>query len=54
VKASDVQLLFVSKGKDGSTIEPLSIDNMGQVENWPKGFFEEGYVESLRIAEAVR
>lgn len=53
VSARDIQLLFVSKGKEGSRIEPLKIETSGQIENWPKGFFEEGYVESLKIAEAV-
>lgn len=49
----DVRLLFVNKGSDGSKIETLELDNKGQVSNWPKGFFEEGYTESLKIVEAV-
>lgn len=53
IKPSDVRLLFVSKGKDGSKIEALEMDSRGQIINWPKGFFEEGYTESLKLVEAV-
>lgn len=53
ISPSDVRLLFVSKGKDGSKVEALELDAKGQVANWPKGFFEEGYTESLKIVEAV-
>ncbi len=53
INPGDVRLLFVNKGNDGSKIETLELDARGQVANWPKGFFEEGYTESLKIVEAV-
>jgi hypothetical protein len=53
IDAKDVQILFVDKGAQGSTITPLDLDSRGQISNWPKGFFEEGYAESIKIVEAV-
>jgi hypothetical protein len=54
IEAGLVKLLFVDKGKEGSTVTPLELDARGQISNWPKGFFEEGYAESIKIVEAVQ
>ncbi len=44
----DVQILFVMPGTNvgGSVIEQISLDDQGDlIDNWPGGFFEEGYKE---------
>jgi hypothetical protein len=36
-----VSLIYVSKEKTGtSAVRPLKLDEMAQIENWPKGFIE--------------
>lgn len=46
IKPSDVSVVYVMKGEDGSTCFPLRIDEEGDfIDEWPDGFFEEGYRE---------
>jgi len=46
LKPSDVSVVYVMKGEDGSTCMPLRIDQEGDfIDEWPEGFFEEGYRE---------
>lgn len=47
IKSTDISVLFVSKaGEIGSTCEQLQLDENGDfIDEWPGGFFEEGYKE---------
>jgi predicted ATPase len=36
-----------------STLTPLTIDQLGQVQNWPRGFFEEANVERLTLLQTM-
>lgn len=48
-----VSVLFVERRGSESRVRRLDLDSKGQFSDWPKGFFEQGYVESLRLAEAI-
>jgi predicted ATPase len=52
IDAKDVSLIYVAKEKSGtSTVRSLELDQMAQVENWPKGFMEEATEERVAILE---
>lgn len=51
--ADKVRVFFVSRGETGSEIRQLTLDERGRVRDWPQGFFEEGYIETSAIAEAL-
>ena len=46
---SDVSVIYVDpQGDEGSKIRMLRIDEDGEfIDDWPKGFFEEGYNELM-------
>jgi predicted ATPase len=52
---SDVSILFVRSGSgtDGSSIEPLTVDQYGVIENWPPDFLPEAAGESEAIFRAA-
>lgn len=46
LKPSDVSVLYVSRDEHGSWCSPLRLDSDGDfIDEWPGGFFEEGYRE---------
>ncbi len=46
LKPSDVSVVYVMKGEEGSVCCPLRLDEEGDfIDEWPEGFFEEGYKE---------
>jgi predicted ATPase len=47
-----VAVLYVGRRSRNSTIRSLDLDDLGNFEKWPDGFFEERYREALAIAEA--
>lgn len=51
--AGDVAVLFVTKEGGQSRVTPLNLTEEADFEEWPKGFFEEGYVEALALARAA-
>jgi len=42
-----LSVLYFSVSEGGSNIEKIRVNNLGQFENWPQGFFEEDYAEAL-------
>jgi predicted ATPase len=52
IASEDVSLVYVSKEKSGtSNVRSLKLDQMAQIENWPKGFMEEATEERMAILE---
>ncbi len=52
IEAKDVQVLFVmpSQNGEGSVIKKIALDEEGEmIDNWPGGFFEEGFNERFGI-----
>lgn len=52
IEAKDVQVLFVmpSQNGEGSIIKKIALDEEGEmIDNWPGGFFEEGFNERFGI-----
>lgn len=47
-----VAILFVEKRKGGSNVRLVELSGNGHFEDWPDGFFEEGYREALALAKA--
>lgn len=47
IAADDVSVVYVDpRGEDGSAVLPLRLDEAGEfIDEWPGGFFEEGYRE---------
>lgn len=46
LRPSDVSVVYVLKGPEGSQCVPLRLDDEGDfIDEWPEGFFEEGYRE---------
>jgi predicted ATPase len=50
--ADDVALYFCDANDDGSTAQPLNLNVLGEIENWPKGFFGDPLGETAAIAKA--
>ena len=49
---SDVSVIYVRRGGESSTIEPLELDNYGEFkEKWPEGFFDDA---SKKMIEMMR
>jgi len=52
--ANDVCVIHVSKQKDGSSVtRVLEVDQLGQIQDWPKGFMEELTTERMAILEST-
>ena len=45
----DVAIYFVERGRYGSKVRRISFGSNGLVSDWPKGFFDEDYYESLAM-----
>lgn len=52
IKPEKVGIFFVEKQRGVTKITRLSLKPNGHFEEWPEGFFEEGFKEALAIAEA--
>jgi predicted ATPase len=53
LKASDVSVLFVdTDDQANSIVRELQLDELGQIENWPKGFMEHATEERMQLLEA--
>jgi hypothetical protein len=56
IEADQVALYFCERGKDGALLEPLKVNLLGDIENWPDDFFgdEMGEVSARMEAAAKR
>ncbi len=53
MKASDVIIHYVDRDADGSHVVTLGLDDLGDfTRDWPDGFYDERYLETMKIAEA--
>ncbi len=50
---AQVALYYVTPSADGSKIEPVHINEYGQIPSAPEGFFEEGFEETFGLMSAV-
>ncbi len=48
-----VSILFVDREGSESTVKPLAMNGRGHFDDWPKGFFDEGYQEAMALARAA-
>ena len=48
-----VALYYVTPSAEGSRVEPVRINEYGQIPNAPEGFFEEGFEETFGLMNAV-
>ena len=48
-----VALYYVTPTEEGSTVEPVHINDYGQIPSPPEGFFEEGFEETFAMLSAV-
>jgi predicted ATPase len=53
IKNSDVGIYYFEPTKNGTRIIEMEIDEMGMIKNWPRGFFEDDFVESYKHIEAI-
>jgi len=51
-KSSDVAIYYLNPTENGAEIIDVTINENGQYENFPDGFFEERYTEAMETAEA--
>jgi predicted ATPase len=52
IRPEQLAILYVEKVKGESRVRHLELNGRGHFDEWPEGFFEEGYREALAIAEA--
>jgi len=52
IKPEKIGIFFVEKKRGLTKIQKLTLKPNGHFEEWPTGFFEEGFEEALAIAEA--
>jgi len=52
ISAGDVKLYFCSSDKDTSRIEPLRLDLLGNIENWPNNFMGDAFGETVAAERA--
>ena len=52
IKPEKIGIFFVEKKRGLTRIQKLNLKPNGHFEEWPTGFFEEGFKEALAIAEA--
>lgn len=50
--ASDTKLYFCSSARGKSIAEPLRLNNLGEIENWPENFFGDAFGETAAAEEA--
>lgn len=52
-RVPQISFLFAHSGPDGSTIEPLETDSLGDIDEWPEGFFDTQEVEERLLLGAL-
>lgn len=52
-KSSDVAIYYLNPTENGAEIIDVTINDKGQYENFPDGFFEERYEEAMATAELI-
>ena len=50
---TDVIIYYFEPTEDGTEIKTITINENGQFENFPGGFFEEGFDEAIEMAELM-
>ncbi|CAD6491732.1 MAG: AAA ATPase domain protein [Candidatus Argoarchaeum ethanivorans] len=53
IKHTDVVIYYFEPTDNGTEIKTITINENGQFENFPEGFFEEGFEEAMEIAELM-
>ncbi|MGP5056498.1 DUF3696 domain-containing protein [Brachybacterium paraconglomeratum] len=53
LRVSDASFLFARAGVNGSTIEPLAIGGLGDINEWPEGFFDTQEAEERHLLGAL-
>lgn len=51
INPESIAILFVEKRRGESRVRSLELNKYGHFDEWPEGFFEEGYKEALHLAE---
>jgi predicted ATPase len=55
ININDVAIYYTEKSSSGTNnVRRLEIDEFGNIENWPEGFFEEDFNEVLALRKALR
>jgi hypothetical protein len=53
MQARDIVVQYVDRDQDGSRAQAIDLDEAGDfVQDWPEGFFDERFKETMKIAEA--
>ncbi len=52
ISPDKVAVLFVERAAQETAVRRLKLNGKGHFDDWPEGFFEEGYREALKLAEA--
>jgi len=52
VDKKQVALYFVSQGKEGAVLEPLEVDDYGNINNWPADFFGDAMADHVARVQA--
>lgn len=53
LKPEDVTFYYVQPNSSGHQVIPIPLNEKGEfLAEWPKGFFEENYQESLKLSQA--
>ncbi len=50
VNTDDVALYFVEYSGSGSQLRPLELDDVGNIKNWPDGFFGDDFTDIATVA----
>ena len=53
IEHTDVVIYYFEPTDNGTEIKKITINENGQFENFPEGFFEEGFEEAMEIAELM-
>ncbi len=54
IEPDALALYFVKPGRTGSEIVPLELDDLGNVINWPEGFFGDQTTDIIEQTRAAR
>jgi predicted ATPase len=46
-RKEDLAIYYFTTGENGTVVDQIRVNDLGQFENWPQGFFEEDYTEAL-------
>ncbi len=53
LEARDVAIYYIQPNSSGHEVKPIPLNEKGEFQaEWPKGFFEENYLESVKLAKA--